>query len=66
MIVRLKDVRTCVFKDTTLEFQFYDSPIKRRRRLEACPRVVQFQFYDSPIKSGEVFSFGNAIRVSIL
>ena len=38
--------------DTKLptEFQFYDSPIKRKLHPKPESQCRQFQFYDSPIK----------------
>ena len=50
MIVRLKAARQLI-RYTHGEFQFYDSPIKRRVCARQQRKKNWFQFYDSPIKS---------------
>ena len=53
MIVRLKgEGAKEVINNLRSEFQFYDSPIKRRQlELKESYINMKFQFYDSPIKS---------------
>ena len=52
MIVRLKDEFDSRRRTIDARFQFYDSPIKRRRHGRNRVQFYKFQFYDSPIKSG--------------
>ena len=52
MIVRLK-VFQKEFEALLQQFQFYDSPIKRKGKdLVPAGYIPSFQFYDSPIKRG--------------
>ena len=51
MIVRLKEDRFQKLFIHLYQFQFYDSPIKRKLKLYKISVFCAFQFYDSPIKS---------------
>ena len=50
MIVRLKATSPTQYFGYSIKFQFYDSPIKRRKRVGKGGTSCEFQFYDSPIK----------------
>ena len=51
MIVRLKAHTKKTTRPEGWEFQFYDSPIKRKTIYVIEREKLAFQFYDSPIKS---------------
>ena len=50
MIVRLKERLWGIYGEKGVEFQFYDSPIKRLTTGHDSAAITWFQFYDSPIK----------------